>query len=71
MLSPQQREAMRVLTGNAVLETKLMGMPSRTYYRINADVLYTMMSRNLTPRHQKLYHDIKKLDTTKKETKKD
>lgn len=73
MLSPfQQREAMRVLTENAVLETKLMGMPSRTYYRINADVLYTMMSRNLTPRHQEtLHHDIKKLDTTKKETKKE
>ena len=44
----QQREAMRALTENAVLGTKLMGMPSRTYYRINADVLYTMMSRNLT-----------------------
>ena len=68
----QQREAMRVLTENAILETKLMGMPSRTYYRINTDVLYTMMSRNLTPRRQEtLHHDVKKLDTTKKETKKE
>ena len=48
------------------------GDAARTYYRINADVFYTMMSRNLTPRHQEtLHHDIKKLDTTKKETKKE
>ena len=68
----QQREAMRALTENAVLGTKLMGMPSRTYYRINADVLYTMMSRNLMPRRQETsQHDVKKLDTTKKETKKE
>lgn len=68
----QQREAMRALTENAVLETKLMGMPSRTYYRIRADVLNTMMLRNLTPSCKETSrHDVKKLDTTKKETKKE
>lgn len=72
-LSPfQQRDAVRILVENAVLTTKQMGMPSKTYYRLNANVLNDMMLRNLTTRREETApHDVKKLNTTKKETKKE
>lgn len=68
----QQREAVRVLVGCGVLDCRNHGVPSRRFYRINRQVLYNMMQRNWTSCSQETEEqDVKKLETTKKETKKE
>lgn len=67
-LSPyEQRKAINKLIEEGILNTKLMGIPAITYYKINEEklleILEIKVSKNLTPRCEKTSQlDVKKLD---------
>lgn len=70
--SHQQRAAMQFWLDNAVLESRLMGMPATTHYYLNAEILSSLLLNNCTTScEETAHHVVQKLNTTKKETKKD
>lgn len=68
----QQRNAIQHLKDEGVLKTRLSGNPAKTYYQLSENMLHILLSRNFTSCYQEtLQQDVKKLDTTNKDTNKD